>query len=104
MRKTKSIEIDGKECICRELTPGQVKEVLDEVEKAQVNILDLLFPGSVPCIAVQLSTGKSKKDLEEIPPSAYEVVLKAVEEVNPFFVALVKRMLDAANKILAQKK
>ncbi|MBU8912338.1 MAG: hypothetical protein KOO65_13795 [Desulfobacterales bacterium] len=104
MRKTKSIEINGKDYICKELTPGQVKEVLDEIEKANVHILDLLFPESVPCFAVQLSTGKTKKELEELPPSAYEVLLKAVEEVNPFFVALVKRMLAAANKILAQKK
>ena len=104
MRKTKSVTIDDKEYICRELTPGQVQEVLDEVEKAQVNILDLLFPDSVPCFAVQLSTGLSKKDLEKFPPSSYEVVLKKVEEANPFFVALVKRMLKAANKILAQKK
>jgi len=104
MKKTKSIEIDGKEYVCKELTPKQVQEVLDVVEKAEVNILDLLFPEAVPCIAVQLSTGKSAKDLEKLPPSAYEVVLNAVEEVNPFFVALVTRMLKAAHAILNQKK
>lgn len=104
MRKAKSVNIDDKEYTCKELTPGQVKEVLDKVEEGDVHILDLLFPVSVPCIAVEISTCTSKDVLEELPPSAYEVLLKAVEEVNPFFVALVKRMLDAANKILAQKK
>jgi len=104
MRKAKSVNIDDKEYTCKELTPGQVKEVLDEVEKAQANILDLLFPQSMPCIAVEISTGVTRDILEEFPPSAYEVLLKTVEEVNPFFVALVKRILAAANKILAQQK
>ena len=104
MRKEKNITINDKEYTCKELTAPQVRDTLDEVEKGELQILDLLFPERIPAIAVQKSTGKILVELEKLPPSDYDQLLKTVEAANPFFAALVTRMITAAGAVLNQKK
>jgi len=104
MRKTKKITVCGVEYCCKELTAPQVRDTLDEIDKGELLTLDLLFPDRIPAIAVQKSTGKSLQELEELPPSAYDVLLGAVETANPFFAALVTRMITAAEAVTNRKK
>jgi len=104
MRKEKKITINNTEYTCKELTAPQVRDILDEVEKGEMLILDLLFPERIPVVAVQKSTDKNLKELELLAPSDYDALLKTVEVVNPFFAALVTRMITAAGAVLSQKK
>ena len=104
MRKEKKITINDEEYTCAELTAPQVRDVLEETEKGEIHILDMLFPEQIPCIAVQKSTCKTLEELEKLAPSDYDALLKTVEVVNPFFAALVVRILKTAAAVLSQKK
>lgn len=104
MKKEKNIIINDTEYTCRELTAPQVRDTLEEVEKGELLILDMLFPERIPAVAVQKSTGKSIEELEKLAPSEYDALLKTVEVANPFFAALVNRMITAAGAVLSQKK
>jgi len=104
MRKEKNITINDTEYVCRELTAPQVRDTLDEVEKGELLMLDMLFPERIPAISVQKSTDKTLEELEKLAPSDYDALLKTVETVNFFFAALVTRMITAAGAVLNQKK
>jgi hypothetical protein len=104
MQKEKKITINDTEYTCMELTAPQVRDVLEEAEKGDLHILDMLFPEQMPCIAVQKSTGKTLEELEQLLPSDYDALLKTVEIINPFFAALVVRILKTAGAVLSLKK
>lgn len=68
--------------------------------RSGVSLLDMLFPGQVPGLAVSLSTGLplfGTGGLEAFPPSELEKILDGVVAANPIYAAMVSRMGQLQN-------
>ncbi|MDY0261978.1 hypothetical protein [Syntrophotalea acetylenica] len=98
MKKSKIIQFDGQEVTVKELTVEQIADCMDAVCEGKVDNLDLLFDGQLPSEAVVRSTGLERGALQTHSPSALELLWKAVEETNPFFLKMVRRMAVTAGK------
>ena len=92
MPKQKEITVNGKKKIARELTAIQIRQLLDGDNDDGPSIVDLLYPGKIPCEAAAMSVGLSKAALEKMTPSELEPIMEAATEVNPFLAALIERM------------
>lgn len=95
MQKIKRIKIDERELTVKELTVGQIRNIIEDLENPEnVHIIDMLFGDEIPALAVSESTEISMKDLEKgkITPSEMEIIIKGVKEVNPFFVKMIERL------------
>lgn len=98
MRQTTVFVWDGEEKTIKELTVEEVVALFDEMGQT-TNSLNLMYPNRIPPEAVVKSSGISRKELLDVTPSQLEQLDKlwdAVEKVNPFFDAVVKRLLDLA--------
>jgi hypothetical protein len=99
------MKINGKEIEVRELTVGQVDRLLGEFDRtmnAPVEMCDLLFPDRAPVSVVILSTGLNIADINGMLPSEYETVLEAVETVNPYLMAGVRRLAEIGARLLPE--
>jgi hypothetical protein len=92
MKKSKIIQFDGQEVTVKELTVEEIADCMDAVASGQVDTLDLLFDGRLPSEAVVRCAGIPRADLSKPAPSALEPLWQAVEETNPFFLKMLKRM------------
>lgn len=94
MRKSKTIQIDGREITVKELRVKDIRAILESADdNGAPTLIDLLFPDSLGSRAVQLSSGLSEKALDEdFMPSQLEVLLEAVADVNPHFAAMLQRL------------
>jgi hypothetical protein len=101
MRKIKTIMIDEREITVKELTVADVRDLLENVtNKTEINTIDLLFGDSVPSEAIEKSTGIKIKKLEnDFSPSEIKTLVEAVEEVNPFFVAMIQKLKKATENL-----
>lgn len=90
--------INVEEIECKELTGGQVREVMtyDPPKSinglSQIQIINSLIPDGVDVKAIMLSTGIDEKDLIEFKPSELEILQKRVGEKNPFFLTMLENM------------
>lgn len=101
MKKSKIISFEGEEVTVKELTVEQIADCMDAVAEGQVDSLDLLFDGRLPSEAVVRSTGLERAALHRHSPSSLELLWVAAEEVNPFFLGMVRRMVAAAPNLSA---
>lgn len=93
--------IDEREITVKELTVADVRDLLENVtNKTEINTIDLLFGDSVPSEAIEKSTGIKIKKLEnDFSPSEIKTLVEAVEEVNPFFVAMIQKLKKATENL-----
>ncbi len=105
MRRKKTIAIDDRDITVKELSVSQVRELMDSLEeKRDISTIDMLFPDGLPAEAIAASTGISVKKLEEeFTPSEIKQIIEAVENLNPFFANMMKRMISAGREILKEK-
>jgi hypothetical protein len=101
MKKSKIIQFDGQEVTVKELTVEQIADCMDAVAAGKADSLDLLFDGRLPSEAVVRATGIERLELHKHSPSVLEQLWNAAEEVNPFFLGMVRRMLAAAPNLSA---
>ena len=98
MGKAQTVNTEHGEVTAKELTVGQVRDVLEHIGGTNPHIIDILFDDEgVPAIAVSLSTGlplESDENESLLNYSAGDMrrVIKAVKEANPDFLALAQRM------------
>jgi hypothetical protein len=104
MRKSKTIKIDDKEITVKELTAGQITNEIENLGKGGLDDIDMLFPDKLPSSVLKTSTEFSNDDLSKFAPSELEVLLDAVEEVNPTFARLIKSLADMGRKAMADGK
>lgn len=104
MRKTKTIKIDDREILVRELTVAQITEMMESLNDAEINNIDTLFPDRLPSAALFMSTGMTVNEIAEYTPSEIEIMLDAVEEVNPTFAGLMQRLANVGRQVLAAKE
>lgn len=103
MQRTKAIIIDNKEIICSELLTGEVQEIMDGLETIKTGIIDMLFPDRIPSCAIKKSTGMSDENLNKYSPSELEIIINAVEEVNPTFASLLQRLAAVGRRYREMK-
>lgn len=91
MRNTKNIQWQDKDITVQELTMQELAETLDNIATT-ADILDLLFDARLPSEAVVKSSGIARANLHKCTPSELKRLWDAAEEVNPFFLAAVRRL------------
>ena len=106
MRKEKTFEIGDKTLTANELTVKQIMDLTDgfEDQGAKLSDIDLLFPDRLPSAALEMSLEITREELEQFVPSEIEVLLSAVEEVNPSFASLMKRLANVGRQVLDAQK
>lgn len=92
MRKSKIIQWNDKEVVCKELTVGEIRNLMEH--PPEVIALDAIFFDRIPAAAIVLSTGLSEEDLSSVTPSSLDLLWGSVEEINPFFVQMLKRLAE----------
>ncbi|CCK81198.1 hypothetical protein [Desulfobacula toluolica] len=104
MQRTKTITIGERDITIKELSVAQIRDMMDEMEKEKITTIDLLFPDSLPPVAIAGSTGISVKKLEEdFSPSELKQVIDGVENLNPFFANMMSRMAKIGEAVLKEK-
>ena len=102
MKKT----IAGKIIEFKELSVGEVDELLGDFEKATaqpLHMCDLMFPNRMPFSIVCRVTGQEESFFDDLMPTDYAAVLEAAEEVNPHLMATVKRLAEIGRTLLPKK-
>lgn len=98
MGKAHTVKTELGEFTAKELTVGQVRDVLENLGKSAPHIVDMLFDDEgVPGISVSLSTGlplesEDKTSLLSFSTSDMRKIIHAVKEVNPDFLDLAGRL------------
>lgn len=92
MRQTKNIPWNDSDITVKELTVAELASVLDH-STTTADPIDLLFGQRLPSQAVVLSSGLKLAELHALPPSQLDRLISAAEEVNPFFVQALRRLL-----------
>jgi hypothetical protein len=105
MQRTKTITVGKRDITVKELNVAQIRDLMDNLEKdKEVHVFDMLFPDSIPVVAVSESTGIALKKLEEdFTPSELKQIIDGVENLNPFFANMMQRMAKIGEAILKEK-
>jgi hypothetical protein len=98
MAKAKIIKTEMGDITAKELTVGEVRDVLDELSKTPPHVVDLLFGDEgIPAVVVSRSTEIPMDSEEEISLMSFTTsdmrkLIEAVGEVNPDFLGLAERI------------
>jgi len=105
MRKEKIITLGDKSLTARELTVKQITQITEafDGDGQKVSNIDMLFPDRLPSVALEMSLGLTGKQLSEYSPSEIELMLDAVEAVNPTFASLMQRLARIGREALAAR-
>lgn len=104
MQRTKTITIGEQDVTIRELNIAQIRDLMDNMEKEQGSTIDLLFPKNIPAVVISEATQISVKKLEEIfAPSELKQIIDGVENLNPFFANMIKRLSEIGQAVLDKK-
>lgn len=104
MIKEKSFTVRDKDLTAHELTVDQISNIIKDLEKIDINDIDMMFPDRIPSEALAISMGMKLKDLGGYTPSEIEVMLDSAEEVNPTFASLMQRLASVGRQVLTEKK
>jgi len=107
MQRISTIKFDetdpAKDVTIKELSVSQVNNFLEN-EKMKRGFLDMLFPDRFPAVIVEQSTGISMEKLEQaFFPSELERIYDEVENLNPFFIRLMGRLVEVSKEISIEK-
>jgi len=86
MRKTKTVELDGRKITVKELRLKDIRLILEIAEKEDEDLLrqaERLLP---------LAADLDLEDFDEMAPSEIRVVWEAFREVNADFLSLTERL------------
>lgn len=86
----------------RELKLREVRDVFDAIgEQGPLHIMDILFPGELPVMAVSMCSGISVDELEDKSPSEMKSIINAVKKANPFLVEALDNMKQIGQEIIS---
>ena len=105
MGKAQTVKTELGEFVAKELTVGQVRDVMDQLGKGKPHIIDFLFSDeNVPASAVSISTGlplesDEQDSLHSFTTGDMRQIINAVKEANPDFLALAVRLRVALPQV-----
>ncbi|SPD72565.1 hypothetical protein PITCH_A140045 [uncultured Desulfobacterium sp.] len=82
MRKSKTIKVDDKEIVVKELRVKDIRKIAEEAEKDDV---EKRIPELLP-----LATDLALHEMEDMAPSELKVVWEAFKEVNADFLSVME--------------
>lgn len=91
----------GQTITVNELTVKQVREIFERIRKDPDQLIDDLVDQPVPVLAVCTSSGIGLDQLEDALPSELVKLFEKVAEVNPSLASMIRRRIEAANKLEA---
>ena len=103
MQRSKKIPVGDKEFTVTELSVEQIRNLLDQMETANLSTIDLLFPDSIPAAGIAESTGIPITTLETYAPSELKTIISGVEDINPFFANMITRLSKVGQGIINAK-
>ena len=81
-----TITIGDRDITVKQLNVLEIRNIMDNMDKEERSIIDLLFPDNIPAYVVSESTGISVSKLEsDFLPSELKTIIEKVENQNPFF-------------------
>ena len=93
MKKTKSIEINGRQMTIAELTVGQVIDAMDHLDPADPH-LELMFDDRFPVsLLPEIVSDLKLYDLNVWTPFEIEKLIEEVEKLNPFLSRMYQRLV-----------
>jgi len=95
-----TITIGDRDITIKQLNVLEIRNIMDNMDKEDRSIIDLLFPDSIPAYVVSESTGISISKLEsDFLPSELKMIIEKVENQNPFFVNMLTRLLKLGREM-----
>jgi len=95
-----TITIGDRDITIKQLNVLEIRNIMDNMDKEDRSIIDLLFPDSIPAYVVSESTGISMSKLEsDFLPSELKMIIEKVENQNPFFVNMLTRLLKLGREM-----
>jgi len=95
-----TITIGDRDITIKQLNVLEIRNIMDNMDKEDRSIIDLLFPDSIPAYVVSESTGISISKLEsDFLPSELKMIIEKVENLNPFFVNMLTRLLKLGREM-----
>jgi len=80
---------------------AQITDALGSPD-TEVNDIDMLFPDRIPSSVLLLSMKLTREEIAEYAPSEIEIMIDAVEEINPTFAGLMQRLASVGRQVLAE--
>ncbi len=90
---TKTITVGGQEITVREVSVGEIRAWMKELELEDTDVMDVALTQGYHMSAVRLITGLSRDQLDEMLPSERRVVAQECEKVNGDFFGLIRTAL-----------
>jgi len=95
-----TITIGDRDITIKQLNVLEIRNIMDNMDKEDRSIIDLLFPDNIPAYVVSESTGISISKLEsDFLPSELKMIIEKVENQNPFFVNMLTRLLKLGREM-----
>ena len=102
MKDSSVITFNDKKITVEELTVKQVRETLSSIDKADPQLIDELMDCPVPALVITEATGITYAEMEECKPSELKQLVDEVVSVNPSFASMIKRRVEAYEKMMAK--
>lgn len=100
MQDSTMVTFQGKELTVKEMTVRQVREVFERLKNEEQQLfIDELLDQPVPAMLITESTGVPLEQLESAKPSELLPLCEAVIKVNPSFASMIKRRIEAADRL-----
>ncbi|MCU0839976.1 MAG: hypothetical protein MUE49_14840 [Rhodospirillales bacterium] len=100
---TKTITVAGQEITVREVSVGEIRAWLKEIELEDTDVMDVALQKGWHMSAVRLITGLSRDQLDEFLPSERRVIAQTAEAVNGDFFDLIRAALGPVLSRLSGK-
>lgn len=104
MQRRKTIEVNGEQITVKELTIGQIRDFMDDIDQQATGIIDMLFPDSLPGAALSMSCDMPVEDLENnFTATELKQIIDASESLNLFFVNMMNTLARAGRQVIKDK-
>ncbi len=90
---TKTITIGGQEITIREVSVGEIRAWMKELELSETDVMDVALHKGWHMGAVRMITGLSREQLDEFLPSERRLIAQTCEAVNGDFFDLIRMVL-----------
>jgi len=100
------VKIASRDISVKQLTMAEIRKFVAamqaeaEKEDNKAHVLDMLFDDPVPAAAVSIATGLSMDELGgSFSQDEMRELLDKVKAVNPFFVGMMERLIEAGRQL-----
>jgi hypothetical protein len=93
---TKDVTVDGRVYTVRELAVWEIRNWIQNLQGADLDLIDELLIEGIQLSAVREMAGISKEDFDAMTPSELDKIVDVAKQVNLRFFAMVDRVVAAS--------